>query len=295
MQARARQEVRVIVQSPQMAGAHWLRALPLPPLSVEIRLASTRERVQVEEARPTDASAAVLSFTTALSVNLAYELEICGSETIHAAVQTVSVQAGMGDVVFYVERSSGEAIVQWVAAKLPPAHFAGTLPLLLPFAYVVTHAASGVVVFEGEVDGGYEYSGDRNGNGRTVPQAETTLRAEGALFIGEEYILSLPAGGAVLPRQLRFTPQPTPERLRLELARAHASLGVRFSYDKHNSSHWAASLPLPIGIFFEVVHVSSGARVCEAHADAAGKAHTAGIDALYVGEEYVIRVPVTPT
>ena len=85
--------------------------------------------------------------------------------------------------------------------------------------------------------------------------AVTEVRADGALFVGETYSLEVPAGAGVQAQEVpfRFTEavQTVAATLHRETAAVHV---VLLPEAVGGAAHWAASLPLPPGIGFEVAH-----------------------------------------
>ena len=81
----------------------------------------------------------------------------------------------------------------------------------------------------------------------------------------------------------------------MSVVRQCANLRFEFKSALAGSVHWAAALPLPPSIDFEIVHTESGAKVHEGRTEHGHATLTGVIDGrsvgLFVGERYLLRVP----
>ena len=85
--------------------------------------------------------------------------------------------------------------------------------------------------------------------------AVTEVRADGALFVGETYSLEVPAGAGVQAQEVPFRFTEAVQTVAATLHRETAPLHVVLLPEAvGGAAHWAASLPLPPGIGFEVAH-----------------------------------------
>ena len=109
-------------------------------------------------------------------------------------------------------------------------------------------------------------------SGYTDQVAKAVLRRPGTLFVGEEYEVRTECGSGITGSTHAFVVAAHPTTVTLAVSRARGSLTFEMVSALASSPHWAASLPLPHDIGYEVRHADSGAVVFSGVAHAAPKA-----------------------
>ena len=96
-----------------------------------------------------------------------------------------------------------------------------------------------------------------------------------------------------LPRVKQQTELNNLRALFLQLMRQGGSVELLFKSAKAGTAHWSSPLPLPVGIAFNVYHKHLACVVLNGCTTSRGNFMTDGVDALFVGEAYVLEVPAS--
>ena len=303
---RARRPVRLVLATAEAELADWRKHMGLPALRIGVRHAK-QGIVATQETAPmaggvdgADAPVAECELTGGLIVGETYTLEVGETERTAGAAETVAVKAGKGELSLRLmpRRKPGVLRVQWTPAHLASGHWAARLALPGRVPFNVRHRSGAIV-----------HSETFNEEASSAA-AVTEVRADGALFVGETYSLEVPAGAGVQAQEVpfRFTEavQTVAATLHRETAAVHV---VLLPEAVGGAAHWAASLPLPPGIGFEVAHkalnvvvdkgvCSGGAGDSAARASgvgdrgdaAASVGYLSGAETMFVGQTYELRI-----
>ena len=119
------------------------------------------------------------------------------------------------------------------------------------------------------------------------------LPGEGSLFVGQSYLLEVPASAGVERTRQVFRVEGPETTLHVPLRRATCTLQLQMRSEQANSGHWSAPLLLPPGVCFHVMHAALGKEVARGLTDGQGCALLSGQSTLYVNQKYVLHVAAT--
>jgi len=98
-------------------------------------------------------------------------------------------------------------------------------------------------------------------SGYTDQVAKAVLRRPGTLFVGEEYEVRAEGGGGIQASTHAFVVATHSMTVTLAVSRARGGLEFEMISALAGSSHWAAALPLPHDVGYEVRLVRARVRV----------------------------------
>jgi len=151
--------------------------------------------------------------------------------------------------------------------------WADALPLPRGITFSVRHVATGALVAEAHADA----------SGRGF------VAGADALFVGEEYELSVAESTSVRAAKKLFSCAPGGTEVSLAVERVGVPISAQLAWSLADESHWAAKLAAPAGVAVRAVHRASGSVVAEATTDSAGRVQLPPAG-LYAGETYSLEV-----
>ena len=161
-------------------------------------------------------------------------------------------------------------------------HWAATLPLPGGISYRVVHKQLGVVVSAGTTG---------------IDSHSILPAAGGAVLVGERYQLQVERTDSFRMADgeaaRSFFVAGRSHEASLQLMRQGGSVELLFKSAKAGTAHWSSPLPLPVGIAFNVYHKHLACVVLNGCTTSRGNFMTDGVDALFVGEAYVLEVPAS--
>ena len=126
----------------------------------------------------------------------------------------------------------------------------------------------------------------------TPEMGASTVAGHGILFVGETYAIEVAAGTGVQATMAHVTIESVQMiSLNLPLRRASAPVLVRLLSAYIGSGSWAAALPLPPSLAFEVWHASIDQKVADMRVSPSGEALLDSQEDLFVHQRYELRVP----
>ena len=304
--ARETRPVLVSVSTPEAFTDRWCRGLRIPPVPITVRhVKDPNNVVCVGEAvvsplrSPDDPVAAVLRLPQPLVLNETYAILAAATAMTRQAAETLTVRGGDGELklVLMPERAVAGVSLRWSVASVGQGHWADRLPLPEGFVYNIYHRETEALVLTGTFN---PTLGQGSGGGANSKEGVTELNGEGALFVGEAYLLEVLAEAGVQATQQVFTLDgEAGARVTIDvpLRRAVTTVQLKARSDLANSGHWAAPLLLPPSIAFTIVHAGMDVPVGDPtyYTDGQGNALLAGQDALFVNQRYKVRVAGSAT
>jgi hypothetical protein len=272
----------------QPDSARWSAELP-PPAGVALRVVHKASGTRVGEAR-TDAAGIAALPPAGLFAGETYTLEAAASAACRAAAAEFTVRSGgEQQVTLEIERQTSDVTLalrlRRSAKDTAAESAAAALSVPKGMRYVVRHVGLGAEVASGATDA----------------VGKAVLRRKGTLFVGESYEVEMAAGKGMRPSATRFTVSSHHQEVELTVDRGYGEMTYHFTSALAGTSHWAASLPLPAPVRFEIRRVDADDAVL--HEDVAGGAAgglvsacngTVGASAgLFVGDRYALHVPET--
>ena len=304
--ARETRTVLVSVSTPEAFTDRWCRGLRLPPVPITVRhvrdnstVVCRGEAVVSPLRAPDEPVAAVLRLPQPLVLNETYAILADATAMTRQAAETLTVRGGDGELklVLMPERAVAGVSLRWSVASVGQGHWADRLPLPEGFVYNIYHRETEALVLTGTFN---PTLGQGSGGGANSKEGVTELNGEGALFVGEAYLLEVLAEAGVQATQQVFTLSgEAGARVTIDvpLRRAVTTVQLKARSDLANSGHWAAPLLLPPSIAFTIAHATLDVPVGDPtyYTDGQGNALLAGQDALFVNQRYKVKVAASAT
>ena len=278
--------MRVELRSAHVGTEHWSAPLALPT-GIALRVRHRRLGSVVLSCAADGKGSAALDGKVGLYVGETYTLEAPGSAQVKETSVDFIVAAAAADragaaaapaaqqaaaapasslqaVLLVVERATADVTLAMriEQPRTSSAHaYAALMGTPSGVRYTLWHRALKVQV----------------GSGYTDQVAKAVLRRPGTLFVGEEYEVRAEGGSGIQGNTHAFVVAAHPITVTMAVSRARGSLDFQMVSALASSSHWAASLPLPHDVGYEVRHAESGTVIFSgvAHPAPAPKADSA--------------------
>ena len=130
-----------------------------------------------------------------------------------------------------------------------------------------------------------------SGQTRVEEEAPRASLPLGRLFASEAYVVHVISGDLIEAATCEFLARGDgePQEVTLMVRRVCGAVSVRFVSYEFGSSHWAAGLPLPPDVRFEVRHKESSALAFAGGAGPGNKVSLPSAGVLFVGETFVLQ------
>ena len=162
-----------------------------------------------------------------------------------------------------VERQTGDVTLKMVVAFKPH--------MLVPAAQLAAPSGLPYTVHHRRRDADFHLSEVQVYKAETDQCGMAILRRKGTLYVGETYVVRTASVAGMAAGEAEFTVREgseyRPQSVVIELERAHRDLKFTLC-PALTASHWAARLPLPDRIAFEVRHTESGELLHRGHCPA---------------------------
>ncbi|KAL1508415.1 hypothetical protein AB1Y20_004524 [Prymnesium parvum] len=222
----------------------------------------------------------------ALLVGELYTLEaLPHSSLLHSATEfmvlnqpfriDLALERATGAVVLVFRSTGSQANGNASMPRHGAVHWTNSLTLPAGVRYEVTHKGTGVVVVSGCT--------------HHAEKCHRIVLDSSLLYVHEAYGLRvLPVHGVQAASCEFFVESTESQEVTLLLRRSTAPVSVSFHSIEFSSDHWAASLPLPSNVRFQLLHHETGAVV---HKGDAGPSNRVAIPStlMFIGEKYTLQ------
>ena len=264
--------MRVELRSAHVGTEHWSAPLALPT-GIALRVRHRRLGSVVLSCAADGKGGAALDGKVGLYVGETYTLEAPGSAQVKETSVDFVVAAAAAEragatavpaaqqAAAAAAASASEQAVQ--AVQLVVERATADVTLAMRIEQPRSGSAHGYAALMGTPSGvrytlWHRAQKVQVGSGYTDQVAKAALRRPGTLFVGEEYEVRAEGGSGIQGSTHAFVVAAHPTTVTLGVSRARGDLEFEMVSALASSSHWAASLPLPHDVGYEVRHAESG-------------------------------------